>query len=150
MRPFGCLVTILNTKDHLAKFDGKADEEFFVVYSLNSKAFRVFNNRTMIVEENLHIRVLNMMDSNLQVMMERRVNAVGANTNNKLPFDPEMPALEDISIFNFSSDHKDDDDEADMNNMDTTIQVRPTPTTRIHKNHPLDQVIGDLHSTTQM
>nr|GEZ05027.1 putative ribonuclease H-like domain-containing protein [Tanacetum cinerariifolium] len=29
--------------------------------------------------------------------------------------------------------------EADMNNMDTTIQVSPTPTTRIHKDHPLDQ-----------
>nr|GEW70554.1 hypothetical protein [Tanacetum cinerariifolium] len=38
------------------KFDGKADEGFFVRYSLNSKAFRVFNNRTRIVENNLHIR----------------------------------------------------------------------------------------------
>nr|GEW28170.1 ribonuclease H-like domain-containing protein [Tanacetum cinerariifolium] len=56
MRPFGCLVTILNTKDHLGKFDGKADEGFFVRYSLNSKAFRVFNSRRRIVEENLHIR----------------------------------------------------------------------------------------------
>ncbi|GKD86605.1 putative ribonuclease H-like domain-containing protein, partial [Tanacetum coccineum] len=30
MRPFGCPVTILNTIDHLGKFDGKADEGFFV------------------------------------------------------------------------------------------------------------------------
>ncbi|GJS52198.1 retrovirus-related pol polyprotein from transposon TNT 1-94 [Tanacetum coccineum] len=36
MRPFGCPVTILNTIDHLGKFDGKADEGFFVGYSLNS------------------------------------------------------------------------------------------------------------------
>ncbi|GKC66317.1 putative ribonuclease H-like domain-containing protein, partial [Tanacetum coccineum] len=56
MRPFGCPVTILNTIDHLGKFDGKANEGFFVGYSLNSKAFRVFNSRTRIVEENLHIR----------------------------------------------------------------------------------------------
>ncbi|GKB34844.1 ribonuclease H-like domain-containing protein [Tanacetum coccineum] len=56
MRPFGCPVTILNTIDHFGKFDGKADEGFFVGYSLNSKAFRVFNNRTRIVKENLHIR----------------------------------------------------------------------------------------------
>ncbi|GKE33362.1 retrovirus-related pol polyprotein from transposon TNT 1-94 [Tanacetum coccineum] len=55
MRPFGCPVTILNTIDHLGKFDGKDDEGFFVGYSLNSKAFRVFNSRTRIVEENLHI-----------------------------------------------------------------------------------------------
>nr|GEY35126.1 ribonuclease H-like domain-containing protein [Tanacetum cinerariifolium] len=56
MIPFGCPVTILNTSDHLGKFDGKADEGFFVGYSLNSKAFRVFNRRKRIVEENLHIR----------------------------------------------------------------------------------------------
>ncbi|GJR21938.1 ribonuclease H-like domain-containing protein [Tanacetum coccineum] len=56
MRPFGCHVTILNTIDHLGKFDGKADEGFFVRYSVNSKAFREFNSRTRIVEENLHIR----------------------------------------------------------------------------------------------
>ncbi|GJY71552.1 putative reverse transcriptase, RNA-dependent DNA polymerase [Tanacetum coccineum] len=55
MRPFGCPVTILNTLDHLGKFDEKADEGFFVGYSTNSKAFRVFNSRTRIVEENLHV-----------------------------------------------------------------------------------------------
>nr|GEW71950.1 putative ribonuclease H-like domain-containing protein [Tanacetum cinerariifolium] len=42
--------------DHIGKVDGKADEGFFVGYSLNSKAFRVFNSRTKIVKENLHIR----------------------------------------------------------------------------------------------
>ncbi|GJZ48933.1 retrovirus-related pol polyprotein from transposon TNT 1-94 [Tanacetum coccineum] len=39
--------------------------------------------------------------------------------------------------------------EADMNNLDTTIQVSPIPTTRIYKDHPLNQVIGDLKSPTQ-
>nr|GEW25925.1 hypothetical protein [Tanacetum cinerariifolium] len=42
-RPFGCHVTILNTLDPLGKFDGKADEGFLVGYSINRKAFRVFN-----------------------------------------------------------------------------------------------------------
>nr|GEZ77394.1 hypothetical protein [Tanacetum cinerariifolium] len=40
--------------------------------------------------------------------------------------------------FNFLSDHKDDDKEADINNMDITIQVSPTPITITHKDHPLD------------
>ncbi|GKA27654.1 putative ribonuclease H-like domain-containing protein [Tanacetum coccineum] len=40
------------------KFDGKANEGFFVGYSVNSKAFRVFNSRTRIVEETLHITFL--------------------------------------------------------------------------------------------
>nr|GEU31054.1 ribonuclease H-like domain-containing protein [Tanacetum cinerariifolium] len=56
MRPFGCPVAIINTLDHLGKFDGKADEGFFVGYSLNSKAFRVLNSKTRILKENLHIR----------------------------------------------------------------------------------------------
>ncbi|GJR91056.1 putative ribonuclease H-like domain-containing protein [Tanacetum coccineum] len=58
MKPFGCPVTILNTRDHLGKFDGKADEGFFVGYSMVSKAMRVFNKRTRIVEETLNIRFL--------------------------------------------------------------------------------------------
>ncbi|GKD65318.1 ribonuclease H-like domain-containing protein, partial [Tanacetum coccineum] len=58
MRPFGCHITILNTLDYLGKFDGKSDEGFFVGYSLNSKAFRVYNIRTRKVEKSLHIRFL--------------------------------------------------------------------------------------------
>ncbi|GJR87645.1 retrovirus-related pol polyprotein from transposon TNT 1-94 [Tanacetum coccineum] len=58
IRPFGCHVTILNTIDHLGKFEGKSDEGFLVGYSLQSKAFRVYNLETKIVEENLHITFL--------------------------------------------------------------------------------------------
>ncbi|GJQ93758.1 retrovirus-related pol polyprotein from transposon TNT 1-94 [Tanacetum coccineum] len=58
IRPFGCHVTILNTIDHLGKFDGKSDEGFLVGYSLQSKAFRVYNLETKRVEENLHITFL--------------------------------------------------------------------------------------------
>ncbi|GKD66893.1 ribonuclease H-like domain-containing protein, partial [Tanacetum coccineum] len=47
-----------NTLDPLGKFDEKADEGFFVGYSINSKSFRVFNTRTRKVEENLHINFL--------------------------------------------------------------------------------------------
>ncbi|GJW09388.1 putative ribonuclease H-like domain-containing protein [Tanacetum coccineum] len=233
MRPFGCPVTILNTIDHLGKFDGKADEGFFVEYSLNSKAFRVFNSRTRIVEENLHIRFsestpnvvgsrpdwlfdidaltrtmnyepivagtqsngfvdpksshddgskpssddgkkvdedprkdskckdqekednvnstnnVNTVSSTVNAAGTNKVNAVGEKTSIELPFDLNMPALEDDSIFDFSRDDEDDGAVADMNNLDTTIQVSPNPTTRIHKDHPLDQVIGDLQSATQ-
>ncbi|GJY92273.1 putative ribonuclease H-like domain-containing protein [Tanacetum coccineum] len=58
MRPFGCPVTILNTLDPLGKFDGKTEEGFLVGYSVNSKAFRVFNTETRKVEENLHVKFL--------------------------------------------------------------------------------------------
>nr|GFA70361.1 reverse transcriptase [Tanacetum cinerariifolium] len=60
-----------------------------------------------------------------------------------------MPALEDDSIFDFSSNDEDNDAVADMDNLDTIIQVSSIPTTRIHKDHPLDQLIRDLQSATQ-
>nr|GEW12057.1 ribonuclease H-like domain-containing protein [Tanacetum cinerariifolium] len=58
MRPFGCPVTILNTLDSLGKFKGKVDEGFLLGYSVNSKAFRVFNSRIRIVQETLHVNFL--------------------------------------------------------------------------------------------
>ncbi|GKA42708.1 ribonuclease H-like domain-containing protein, partial [Tanacetum coccineum] len=70
MRPFGCHVTILNTLDHLGKFNGKSDDGFFVEYSINSKAFRVFNTRTIFVEENLHTNFL-----------ENKPNVIGTRPN---------------------------------------------------------------------
>ncbi|GKD83905.1 putative ribonuclease H-like domain-containing protein, partial [Tanacetum coccineum] len=66
LRPFGCHVTILNTIDNLGKFNGKSDEGFLVGYSLNSKAFRVYNLETKRVEENLHI-----------IFLENKPNVVG-------------------------------------------------------------------------
>nr|GEV78400.1 ribonuclease H-like domain, reverse transcriptase, RNA-dependent DNA polymerase [Tanacetum cinerariifolium] len=77
------------------------------------------------------------------------VNAVGTNEDNELSFDPNMLNLEDVGTFYFSNKDEDDDAVADINNLDTTIQVSPTPTIRIHKDHPLNKVIRDLHSATQ-
>ncbi|GJS09118.1 putative ribonuclease H-like domain-containing protein [Tanacetum coccineum] len=58
IRLFGCHMTILNTIEHLGKFEEKSDEGFLVGYSLNSKAFRVYNLETKRVEENLHTNFL--------------------------------------------------------------------------------------------
>ncbi|GJW04411.1 retrovirus-related pol polyprotein from transposon TNT 1-94 [Tanacetum coccineum] len=52
---FGCPVYIHKHKDYLEKFDEKADDGYFLGYSLVSKAFRVFNTRKQQTEENYHI-----------------------------------------------------------------------------------------------
>nr|GEY41917.1 uncharacterized mitochondrial protein AtMg00810-like [Tanacetum cinerariifolium] len=54
------------------------------------------------------------------------VNDVGTSEDNELLFDPNMPALEDASTFYFSSNNEDDGVVADINNLDTTVQVRRT------------------------
>nr|GEV60966.1 hypothetical protein [Tanacetum cinerariifolium] len=283
MRPFGCLVTILNTLDPLGKFDGNADDGFLVGYSISSKAFRVFNSRTRIVQETLHINFLENkpnaarsgptwlfdIDTLTKSMNYQPVTAgnqpypsadpqntdddttfevkkpefeveklefdvhvspsssaktkkhdnkpnkeakgkshvefstgfrnlceefedfsndstnevnvsstpvpfVGEisihNTNtfsvagpsntvvrptlrkssyvdpSQYPGDLNTPALEDIT---YSDDEEDVGAEADFTNLETTINVGPILTTRVHKDHPMTQIIGDLSSAIQ-
>nr|GEU91050.1 hypothetical protein [Tanacetum cinerariifolium] len=255
MRPFGCPVTIINTLDPLGKFEGMVDEGFLVGYSVTSKAFRVFNSRTCIVQETLHVNFL-----------ENKPNVAGNETNpskgfqdkfdaekageevdqqyvlfpmwssgstnpqnndeeadfdekehdakkpesevnvspsssaqsrkqddktkkkakgkslflllgkipltsltplvllvlqilllaqhrnslfkdvSQLPDDLDMPELEDIT---YSDDENAVGAEVDINNLETSITVSPILTTKIHKDHPVSQIIGDLSSTTQ-
>ncbi|KAJ9561819.1 hypothetical protein OSB04_006979 [Centaurea solstitialis] len=56
LKPFGCPCTILDTKTHLGKFDSKSDDGFLVGYSSQSKALRVFNNSTRIIEESDNVK----------------------------------------------------------------------------------------------
>nr|GEY57513.1 hypothetical protein [Tanacetum cinerariifolium] len=58
LKPFGCHVTILNTSDHLGKFDGKADEGYIVGYSASNKAYKVYNVPNKWVEESMNLRLL--------------------------------------------------------------------------------------------
>ncbi|GJX09004.1 putative ribonuclease H-like domain-containing protein [Tanacetum coccineum] len=294
MRPFGCPVTILNTLDHLGKFDGKADKGFFVGYSVNSKAFRVFNSRTRIVKETLHITFLenkpnvagsgpewlfdidtltksmndkpvvagNQTNGNAgtkesidagqagkktvpshkyillplwtpdspissslkssddkvaddvekkntedpakeddkddqdlrefeRLIVQRKeaeiningTNSVSAisspvntartkdadvNSTNSIytasplvnfdglsyfnpnpPDDPKMTNLEDTGIFGGAYDDEDFVAGGDMNNLESSMLISPIATTRVHKDHPVEQISGDLHSAPQ-
>ncbi|GJS77738.1 putative ribonuclease H-like domain-containing protein [Tanacetum coccineum] len=192
-----------------------SDEGFFVGYSINSNAFRVFNSRTRIVEENLHVQfsentpniagsgpnwlfdidaltksmnykpvvvgnqsngnactkacddagkarmetgILKKNDTRMEPGKEGgdlnstvntvgiKVNGVSSNTSIELPNDPNMPELEDIV---YLEDYEDVGAEADMNNLNTFMPINPIPTTRIHKDHPVEQIIGDLNSAPQ-
>ncbi|GKC62365.1 putative ribonuclease H-like domain-containing protein [Tanacetum coccineum] len=59
---------------------------------------------------------------------------------------PNMPNLEEIV---YSDDDEGVGTEADMTNLDTHIHVSPILTTRIYKDHPIEQIIGDIHSAPQ-
>nr|GFA52917.1 hypothetical protein [Tanacetum cinerariifolium] len=58
LKPFGCHVTILNTSDHLGKFDGNADEGYIVGYSASNKAYKVYNVPNKRAEETTNLRYL--------------------------------------------------------------------------------------------
>nr|GEW65666.1 ribonuclease H-like domain-containing protein [Tanacetum cinerariifolium] len=65
----------------------------------------------------------------------------------KYPDDPDMPELEDIV---YSDDEEEVGAEANLSNLETNIPVSPIPTTRVHKDHPVNQIIGDLNSAPQI
>ncbi|GJZ87941.1 retrovirus-related pol polyprotein from transposon TNT 1-94 [Tanacetum coccineum] len=79
------------------------------------------------------------------------VSTAGQNFTNAydLPTDSLILDLEDTSIFSGAYDNEDVGAEADLNNLEITMNVSPIPTTRIHKDHPKDQIIGDINSSTQ-
>nr|GEV83480.1 putative ribonuclease H-like domain-containing protein [Tanacetum cinerariifolium] len=189
IRPFRCHVTILNTLDHLGKFDGKFDDGFFIGYSLNSKAFRVYNIRIWKVEENLDIRFLKNkiiivgdgpkwlfnIDALTKSMSYVPVVADGSlfdssskNASNNEP----QPSSDDESVSKESGiddQERPENSSQDVNtawpsinitntsvntevyisNISTIFLVPSTLNTRIHKDHSLDHVIGDVQSGVQ-
>nr|GEY12487.1 retrovirus-related Pol polyprotein from transposon TNT 1-94 [Tanacetum cinerariifolium] len=244
MRPFGCHVTMLNILDSLGKFDGKVDAGFLVGYSVNSKAFRVFNSRTRIVQETLHVNFLknkpNVTEKageeiNQQYMFFPVWSSRSTNPQNndrdaafdgkEHDFDAKKPKSEisvspsssaqlrkqddktkkeakgnghvksftgyrdlsaefkdcsdnsineintagtivptvgqnslnstntfsvaELEDITYSDDEDDVGSEADFNNLESSIKVSPIPTTRVHKDHHVSQIIYDLSLTTQ-
>ncbi|GKA29904.1 putative ribonuclease H-like domain-containing protein [Tanacetum coccineum] len=273
MKPFGCLVTILNIRDQLGKFNGKADEGFFIGYSVVSKAMRVFNKRTRIVEETLNIRFLEnapnvtgngpdwLFDVDslsksmnyVPVISKNQINGIARKRDNivagqdekkiepeqeyilipicttdplisqdpkvseedaeekttkmdesrasdkdgeddqatrsdtagpscadddlsslvnaaeasnafekhlfeqfspfknafTLPPISNVTPMNDTGIFGNAYDDEDVGEEAELNNLETTMNVSPIPTTKIDKDHPKDQIIGDLNLAIQ-
>nr|GEX93739.1 ribonuclease H-like domain-containing protein [Tanacetum cinerariifolium] len=163
LKPFGCYVMILNTLDNLGKFKAKGDEGYFIGYFMSSKAFRVFNKRTKRVEENLHVDFLEnkaikkgvgpnwLFDiySLTKSMNYVPVVVTGTNsTNFSGTKDAARQEFEDILGVTTNSDES-NRVEADVRNMETTITASPTPTLRIHKDHPKSQITGPVDTPIQ-
>nr|GFD50406.1 hypothetical protein [Tanacetum cinerariifolium] len=73
-------------------------------------------------------------------------NTVDENIVYECADDLDMPNLEEIV---YSDDDEEVGAEADMTNLDTNIPISPIPTTKIHKDHPVEQIIKDIHLAPQ-
>ena len=90
---FCCKCFILNTKDNLDKFDLKSNEGIFIGYSSRSKAYRIYNKRTLTIEESMHV---NFDENRIKIInLENEVNndQVTNPENNE-----NTPKLEEIDI----------------------------------------------------
>ncbi|GKC36226.1 hypothetical protein Tco_1048610, partial [Tanacetum coccineum] len=75
--------------------------------------------------------------------------SLNINTASPTPNDSRMQSLENTGIFDDAYDDREVGAKAGLNNLETNMNVSPIATTRIHKDHPIDQIIGDINSATQ-
>ncbi|GJT48956.1 retrovirus-related pol polyprotein from transposon TNT 1-94 [Tanacetum coccineum] len=82
---FGCPVFIHNHKDHLGKFDAKADDGYFLGYPSVSKAFRVYNTRRQKIEETYHVT----FDESMEAIRftNTSVDEIGIDDSSRYPPD---------------------------------------------------------------
>ncbi|GKD80482.1 putative ribonuclease H-like domain-containing protein [Tanacetum coccineum] len=75
--------------------------------------------------------------------------SLNINTASPISNDPSMTYLEEIGIFDDAYDDRELGAEADRNNLELSTVVSHIPTTRVHNDHPKEQIIGDLNLGTQ-
>jgi len=136
---FGCKCFILNNEnDKLGKFDAKVDDGIFLGYSSNGKAYRVYNKRTLIVEESIHV-----------YFDETPPQSVGKGS-----FDFDVTGIDTKEIVKDgdqqeappkNEDNKDKELERDFQEEEK-LEISPLSrhdwiTTR---DHPLENILGDI------
>nr|GEX51037.1 hypothetical protein [Tanacetum cinerariifolium] len=205
LKPFGCHVMILNTLDHLGKFDAKGDEGTKDVASQDVKK-DVSSLRYIALLNWFHEAHLEYSTSNAQDTCNIAASESSGNSNptatsknpladrmetltvesaistvsspvstaclddssettsitrlilKKVTSQDETPSLDNISTL--SNRFEDilgvttntvatNGVEADLSNMDSIIPASPTPTFRIHKDHPKNQIIGPVDTPVQ-
>ncbi|GJR45851.1 retrovirus-related pol polyprotein from transposon TNT 1-94 [Tanacetum coccineum] len=123
-RVFGSKCFILNTKDYLTKFDPKSYEGVFLGYSQNSKAYIILNKHTRKVEESLNVT-----------------------------FDETPPPSKTSPLVDDDLDEEEAIKVTEKKNLendivDETLEVDEIINIKESRNHPLENVIGNLNQRT--
>ncbi|GJS17805.1 retrovirus-related pol polyprotein from transposon TNT 1-94 [Tanacetum coccineum] len=123
-RVFGSKCFILNTKDYLTKFDPKSYEGVFLGYSQNSKAYIILNKHTRKVEELLNVT-----------------------------FDETPPPSKTSPLVDDDLDEEEAIKVTKKKNLendivDETLEVDEIINIKESRNHPLENVIGNLNQRT--
>ncbi|GJR27445.1 retrovirus-related pol polyprotein from transposon TNT 1-94 [Tanacetum coccineum] len=115
---------ILNTKDYLTKFDLKSYEGVFLGYSQNSKAYIILNKHTMKIEELLNVTF---------------VETPPPSKTSPL-VDDDLDEVEGIKVTEKKNIENDIEDE--------TLEIDKIFNIKESRNHPLENVIGNLNQRT--
>nr|GEZ38017.1 putative reverse transcriptase domain-containing protein [Tanacetum cinerariifolium] len=121
----------------------------------NTDGDDAFDEKELEFDEKRPESKVNVSPSKFEVFSDNNINEVNAagtlvptvgqiSPNSTNTF--SAAELEDIT---YSDDEDGVGAEADFNNLETSITISHIPTTRVHKDHPMTQIIRDLSSTTQ-
>ncbi|GKA65291.1 putative ribonuclease H-like domain-containing protein [Tanacetum coccineum] len=159
LRPFGCHVMILNTLDHLGKFDAKGDEgtkEDALKENVPSLRYIALLNwfheaQMATSNDSTKNRDAFLEKGDPQKEQDRIISDTDAPILLLLQKTPQLikwSLLEDL-FGDTTALVSLNEVEADLSNMETNIQVSPSPTLRIHKVYPKNRIIGHVDAPVQ-
>jgi len=142
LKVFGCKCFILsNGKDNLGKFDSKSDDGIFLGYLQHGHAYHVYNKRTMLVEESVHVN----FDETNQDMQERSktcaddeipiIQQAGTELENKTEETTVLPEIQSTEP---------EDQSVEQGVITDRIIFGLPKKCRVPRNLSLDNVIGQV------
>ena len=121
-------IFFFNTKDNLDKFDPKSNIGISLGYSNSSKAYRVYNKNTIVVEESMHVT----FDESNPSSAEEGIN-----------YDDADGELQEESSKENQGDRQEEQTNMELEQQDGISQSLPKEW-RYVSFHPKDVILGDL------
>ena len=139
------LMTIGKDLSYVGKFDSRSDEGIFLGYSSISKAYRVYNKRTMKVMETVNVVIDESSDSNSET-------SIGELTREIIPSEPrvvqEVVEQEPASPSTPSTPSVVEDSTDITISPNSESHEKKGPSSRIKQNYPLEDIVGDMNELT--
>ena len=134
-RIFGSTCFILKDRENVGKFDSQSDEGIFLGYSSTSKAYRVYNKRTIKVMEIVNVVIDEISESSSDKFGEEIPKEI-VEQEPTSPSTPDAPSIvEDLAEISTSPDSK--------------THEKKGPSSRIKLNHPPEVIVGNMNELTQ-
>ncbi|XP_075664336.1 uncharacterized protein LOC142633956 [Castanea sativa] len=144
-RIFGSTYFILKDRENVGKFDSRSDEGIFLGYSSISKAYQVYNKRTMKVMETVNVVIDESADSSTEKSFEELPKEI-------LP--PESKEVQEIIEQDSISPSTPCTPSVleESSNIPTSLDSEPHeekgPSSRIKINHPPEDIVGNMKELT--
>ena len=144
-RTFGSTCFILKDRENVGKFDSRSDEGIFLGYSSTSKAYQVYNKRTMKVMETVNVVIDESSDSSSEKGIEELTREI-------IPLEPrviqEIVEQEPASPSTLGTPSIVEDSVDITTSPISESHEEKGPSSRIKQNNPLEDIMGNMNELT--